>query len=99
MRVLFVSLVCLGTCLGYMRNIRPIVQRQQSRGNLALRHSINDDLVAGSLKEGKLDVRETFSALAKNEEFQKEIWQKRPYICTAKLANIAGAFTMDDVQV
>ena len=88
-----VLVVILAGCSGFSSN------RGRMKQGIVLRDSISEDLVAGSLKEGKLDLKETFSALVRNKEFKEEVWQKKPYVCTSKLANIAGSFTMDDVQV
>lgn len=55
-------------------------------------------MVASTAACEKLSVEPLFAAFAKDQVFLDTIWQKRPFLCEARLANLVGAFTMDNVQ-
>lgn len=57
-----------------------------------------DALVSSTAEAEKLAVESLFAAFATNEDFLTTIWQKRPFLCEAKLNNLVGAFTMENVQ-
>lgn len=46
----------------------------------------------------KLSVEPLFATFANDDFFLSAIWQKRPFLCEARMANLVGAFTMDNVQ-
>lgn len=56
------------------------------------------EIIAASENSEKLSLESTFAAFATNKEFVHNIWQKKPYLCNEPLKNIAGAYTMADVE-
>ena len=57
------------------------------------------DLMDSSVGVKTGELGPTFFSFAENEQFIKEVFQKRPFYCGHALPNVAGAFTMQDVQV
>eukprot|EP00752_Nemacystus_decipiens_P011678 g10365.t1 len=51
-----------------------------------------------SARSQPLGVEGIFSAMARDDVFMNELWQKKPFFCDAKLASLAGQYTLDDVQ-
>ncbi|CAM9351130.1 unnamed protein product [Pylaiella littoralis] len=45
-----------------------------------------------------LGVEGVFSAMARDDVFMNELWQKKPFFCDASLASLAGQYTLDDFE-
>ncbi|CAM9691274.1 unnamed protein product [Ectocarpus sp. 8 AP-2014] len=51
-----------------------------------------------SAQSPPLGVEGIFSAMARDDVFVNELWQKKPFFCDASLPSLAGQYTLDDVQ-
>ncbi|CAM9930939.1 unnamed protein product, partial [Ectocarpus fasciculatus] len=51
-----------------------------------------------SAQSPPLGVEGVFSAMARDDVFLNELWQKKPFFCDASLPSLAGQYTLDDVQ-
>jgi len=56
------------------------------------------EIIAASTNADKLSLETTFAAFANNKDFVKNIWQKKPFLCPQSLPNVAGAYTMAEVE-
>ncbi|CAN0443641.1 unnamed protein product, partial [Laminaria digitata] len=51
-----------------------------------------------SARSNPLGVEGVFAAMARDDVFMEEMWQKKPFFCDASLPSLAGKYTLDDVQ-
>jgi len=91
--VLYLACVC-----GYMPIAFPVRSLRLLAASSSDVEVVTREMVAASTEQEKLAVEAIFSSLAGSETFKSVYWQKKPFLCTKSLQNIAGAYTMSDVK-
>ena len=60
--------------------------------------SLSEDVMRGAQQDQKLQVEHMFRAMMTNSEFVEDYWQKKPLFLSENMPNLAGAYTMTDVE-
>ena len=75
------------------------VRRDVKRSKMRLLAStLSDEVLQGAQQDQKLGVEHMFRALMTNSEFVSDYWQKNPLLLTESMPNLAGSYTMTDVE-
>ena len=85
-----------------MSSTRHLMRRQGSNKQFIMStendNKLIEELVKASIASPKLKFHGIFSALASSDYFIEEVWQKKPFLCSTPLENVAGSFLMTDVK-
>lgn len=60
--------------------------------------SFTQSIAEAASRSDRLQMLPVFQAFAGSEFFKTNVWQRKPYLCSVSLPNIAGAFTMADLK-
>lgn len=109
--VVVTALVSVSVTQGYLSTNRYRWKTQTNRDlTSSIRSTItnNEEYISSSLSKDlqevcnannyPLRVQEMFYAMMVNDDFRTKYYQKKPFLITHNLPNLAGAFTMNDVK-
>jgi len=100
---LFSSIAILGLSFRHSQSYHSIPNRNLLKIRFSDISTASDLSLVESLAESgksgeKLNFKGVFECFANSTVFKNSYWQKRPFLCTARVPDIVHSFTMEDVK-